>query len=406
MEKRLLIIGGGLAGCTMARLLKDHFSEVFIFEKDREVGGLCKSRRVGESFKTDISGGHIFNSKNPEVLKFVFEHLPANNWHKMHRTSRILTDNRVIGWPFEYNLWEFGQEFAQKCCDEMGDEPSLNVADLELYLYNRFGDTAYGKYYRPYNEKIWEWPLSLVGIDWIKPDKTPVATKEEVLKRNKARQGVEMNMNHAGFYYPNNGFGIQQLIYNIKQKSSAHVFKESPIIKVGDHSVDGIEGDVVISTIPIDNLLTALGMAQIDMLHYHGTDFVFGYCDFFKDHPDITWTYVPDQSVPYHRVANIGKIAAGQNVDTGYTLVEFPFGQARQSFSVGGHKFQVVDIISNRRTYPIPTLPPTRHRLDKFMAYIKTLGIYSCGRWGLHSYDNMDVTIEKCIKLAGDIIRG
>ena len=66
---RLAVIGAGVSGLTVAQLLKDKY-EIKVFEKDSRPGGLIKCERVnGSLFHT--CGGHVLNSKYPEVLKWI-----------------------------------------------------------------------------------------------------------------------------------------------------------------------------------------------------------------------------------------------------------------------------------------------------------------------------------------------
>ena len=62
----IAIIGGGISGLSIARLLMDQFS-ITVFEKEAAPGGLIRCRKVdGSLFHT--CGGHVFNSKMQHVL--------------------------------------------------------------------------------------------------------------------------------------------------------------------------------------------------------------------------------------------------------------------------------------------------------------------------------------------------
>ena len=62
------ILGGGLAGLTLGKLLRCH---VEILEKETECGGLMRSLRKN-GFTFDYGGSHIIFSKNKATLKFIF----------------------------------------------------------------------------------------------------------------------------------------------------------------------------------------------------------------------------------------------------------------------------------------------------------------------------------------------
>ena len=57
-KKRIVILGGGLAGLSAAWHLQKKGSESLVFEKESEVGGLCRSKTKG-GFNFDYDG-HLF----------------------------------------------------------------------------------------------------------------------------------------------------------------------------------------------------------------------------------------------------------------------------------------------------------------------------------------------------------
>jgi protoporphyrinogen oxidase len=65
LPPRPVIVGGGPAGLSAARALADLNLPSLILEKDRQVGGLCKTVEY-RGFRCDI-GGHRFFTKNKEI---------------------------------------------------------------------------------------------------------------------------------------------------------------------------------------------------------------------------------------------------------------------------------------------------------------------------------------------------
>ena len=66
---KIAILGGGISGCALARMLAADGHNVTVLEKTERPGGLCKSRKYGE-FTFDEAGGHILFSKDKEVLQW------------------------------------------------------------------------------------------------------------------------------------------------------------------------------------------------------------------------------------------------------------------------------------------------------------------------------------------------
>ena len=68
-RRRLVIVGGGLAGLTAARTLQDHGHEVVVLDKGRAPGGRCATRRHGD-LRWD-HGAQFFGAADPRVRRLV-----------------------------------------------------------------------------------------------------------------------------------------------------------------------------------------------------------------------------------------------------------------------------------------------------------------------------------------------
>src|SRR5687768_6965895 len=76
--KKIVIIGGGLAGVSAAYHLSEH--EPILFEKESAIGGLCRSF-TQDGFTFDCTG-HLIHLKNPYTKELIARLLPdAFNFH-------------------------------------------------------------------------------------------------------------------------------------------------------------------------------------------------------------------------------------------------------------------------------------------------------------------------------------
>ena len=64
---KICILGAGISGIALARMLAADSHDVVVLEKSGRAGGLCKSREV-DGFTFDEAGGHILYSKQKHIL--------------------------------------------------------------------------------------------------------------------------------------------------------------------------------------------------------------------------------------------------------------------------------------------------------------------------------------------------
>jgi UDP-galactopyranose mutase len=64
--KKVTIIGAGLSGLTIARILTDNDFEVEVFEQKEEIGGAIIDKIIDNKL-VHIYGPHIFHTSNEEV---------------------------------------------------------------------------------------------------------------------------------------------------------------------------------------------------------------------------------------------------------------------------------------------------------------------------------------------------
>lgn len=392
---KVIIFGAGLTGLTAARLLSEHF-DVIVVEKSSFVGGLCRSTEINGTY-IDIYGGHIFNSHYNKVKDFVFSVYPEENWTKHERNAKIFIDDKIIGFPFEKNLIALGEEFYQTCLYEMSDDID-GCIDFKSYLLERFGPTACSKYHFPYNQKIWQYSLHKIGISWINSGKIPVSSINDVIKANENGGSVDTGMVHSTYHYPKSG-GIESLIcaiyngcpilYNSIPVSVEHIDGQYKIkILHFDGEISEYTCDIIISTIPLDNLFMLLKIPMLN-LPFHGTDVLVCKSDFFEQNPLISWIYFPEQKYWWHRFSNVDKA-------NNYILVEAPCGAHKRKMEIDlpGYKFEILRHMSHNKTY---TIEPLDTDYEDTIRQLEKQNIYSIGRWGRWQYNNMDLCINDAL---------
>jgi UDP-galactopyranose mutase len=164
-----LIIGSGLSGATLARLLKDAGKKVLVLEERDHVGGNVATH-VEEGIVLHDYGPHIFHTSYDDVWAFVqkyvtmnpFINSPLANYH-----------DEIYHMPFNMNtfheLWGVTtpEEAKVKIAEEAAKEGIKEPHNLEEQALSLVGRTIYTKLIKGYTEKQWgrdckELPASII----------------------------------------------------------------------------------------------------------------------------------------------------------------------------------------------------------------------------------------------------
>jgi len=302
------VLGGGLTGITLARLLHEQGEDVVVLEQNVTIGGLCRSRSES-GFTFDIGGSHIIFSRDTEVLSFMLSVL-GENADRRKRNTKILYKDRYVKYPFENGLYQLPDEDRFFCINEFVKNliavekgevpPPTNFAEWITYT---FGRGIAECYMLPYNQKIWNYPADRMSHHWVE-GRIPRPPVEDIIK---SAIGIETEgyVHQAVFSYPIEG-GIEALVRAIAEPilpavrtgfRVASIREEDGGFAISDGN-EVIHADRLISTIPLQNLLPSLAdvpaevQAACDALRYNSLCSVF--IGLAGEVPDISWLYIPD----------------------------------------------------------------------------------------------------------------
>jgi len=305
------ILGGGLSGLSLARLLHERGDEVVVLEAEEQYGGLCRSR-TEKGFTFDIGGSHIIFSRDKEVLAFMRRMIEGNE-QQNNRNTKIFYKGRYVKYPFENGLFDLPAEDRFFCISEFvknliavekGEVPAPE--NFREWICYTFGNGIAECYMVPYNEKIWKYPTEQMSLHWV-DGRIPRPPVDDVIK---AAVGIptEGYTHQAVFSYPLDG-GIEALVRAIAKPVEPFIrtnFRITDVRKsksrwqIGNGK-ETIEADRIISTIPVQHLLAALpGVPQevktaCDALAYNSLVCV--NIGVKGSVPDYSWLYIPDPAL-------------------------------------------------------------------------------------------------------------
>jgi len=305
------ILGGGLSGLTLARLLQEQGEEVVVLEAESEYGGLCQSK-TDQGFTFDTGGSHIIFSHDLEVLAFM-RRMISGNEQRNNRTTKIFYKQQFVKYPFENGLSDLPQEDRFFCINEFiktliavenGEIPA--PVNFREWIYYTFGNGIAECYMIPYNEKIWKYPADKMSLHWV-DGRIPRPPIEDVIK---SAIGIDTEgyTHQAVFSYPLDG-GIMALVRAIARPIEPCIktgFRVSSIRKFGEiwqisNGDQRIQADQCICTMPVQHLLPCLeGVPPevknaVDALKYNSLVCV--NIGINGSVPGISWFYVPDPAV-------------------------------------------------------------------------------------------------------------
>ena len=400
---KYLILGAGPAGLTVANKLKQAgVTDFLVLEKEENAGGLCRSVDVdGSAF--DIGGGHFLDVRRPEVNKFLFEFMPEEEWNRFTRDSRIVVHENVINHPIEANIWQMNiddqvqylKSISTAGCN-VGMEMPTSFVD---WIYWKLGDRIANDYMIPYNQKMFSRELDQLGTYWL--EKLPNVSFEDTLRSCLTHRAYGKQPGHAEFYYPKKyGYGELWLRMADAVRGQIEYGKDVKGIDFDKRIVCTADGskysaDMIITTIPwleYDNLFGMPEEIERDIKKLKHSAIQTEYHEENIDTP-CHWIYYPDPKLAYHRILVRHNFCPGSK---GYWTET---NSERIGMETPNSNFKHM----NRYAYPLNTVEKPKI-MGRLLSWSREQNVIGLGRWGEHQHYNSDVTVERAMTLADNLL--
>jgi protoporphyrinogen oxidase/predicted dehydrogenase len=441
------ILGGGPAGLTAAYILGRRGRPGAVFEADGTVGGIAKTIEFN-GFRFDL-GGHRFFTKLKPVER-LWEEMLGDEFLTRPRLSRIYYDGKYFDYPItakdvvaRLGLWE-----STRCAlsylwaaRHRNDEAHT----FEEWVTTRFGRRLYDAFFRSYTEKVWGIPGSQIRSLWAAQRIRNFSLGRAILTILGLRRDNVTTLIEE-FQYPRLGPGQMWEAFAADAESKSipvHLKQRCVAIRHSDNRVNSIvvqeNGDAeehsvdsVVSSIPVSELILSLDppappqvQAAARALRYRDLVLVALMTSEPEPFPD-NWIYLHDPGTRAGRVQNYGVWSEGM-VQPGTTClgVEYFCFEGDEIWNMTdeqavelakGELARIGLIDPTKVTDGVKVLVPKAYPMydsayegavETIRAYLERFeNLQTCGRNGLHRYNNQDHSMWTAILATLNIVDG
>ena len=430
---RLLILGAGLAGISLANFLQDNeeISSVDILEKDDAVGGLCRSIHK-DGYTYDI-GPHILFSKDMEMLQLMLDVLPEKN--DLKRSNQIIYKGRYVQYPFENDLSKLPRNDLDYCVASFLSNPYREYVPQNMlqFFLKTFGEGITNTYLRPYNEKIWKYDPSFMDTQMV--ERIPQPTDEEIM-RSANGETVDGYVHQLYFHFPKRG-GIESVVKGFERRLNGkcqihlnqtvcNVEKTDKGFCVTTNSAKH-ECDILISTMPIQELAKTYQNTSKDIIScVNSLKFNSIIIAFVKTKENLSgdnFAFMnPEKDIIFHRISKMDFLGDAYKSDSATYMVEVTYrkgdyistlsdeslkeriadGLCRIGFAKQIADTKFINITKHPYAYVIYDLKH-KDNMTAIRKFFDTEGIYLHGRFGNFEYWNMDKVLREGKNLSDKI---
>jgi protoporphyrinogen oxidase/predicted dehydrogenase len=441
------ILGGGPAGLTAAYVLGRRGRPGAVFEADGTVGGIAKTIEFN-GYRFDL-GGHRFFTKLKPVQR-LWEELLGDQFLTRPRLSRIYYDGKYFSYPIQAKdvVARLGLVEATRCALSYlwASRHRNDDADtFEEWVTTRFGRRLYDAFFRSYTEKVWGIPGSEIRSLWAAQRIKNFSLGKAILSLLGLRREHVTTLIEE-FRYPRLGPGQMWEAFAVRARHTGvdvHLNQRCVSVKHSDNRVHEIvtrqngdvfehEVDSIISTLALNDLIFSLDpppppevLAAAANLRYRDLVLVALMTTEAEPFPD-NWIYLHDPETRAGRVQNYGAWSADMvRPETTCLGVEYFCFRGdeiwemsdEQAVELAKQELARIGLLDPAKVVDgVKVLVPKAYPVydSKYEDAVSTVRAYldefenleTCGRNGLHRYNNQDHSMWTAILATLNVLDG
>jgi len=422
-RKRVIILGAGLAGLSAAWHLQKRGVDCQLFEREKEVGGLCRSKKI-KGFTFDYSG-HLLHFRSNYAFKLVKD-LLGSNLVEHKRSAWVYSHGVYNRYPFQANLYGLPSAVVKECLlgfisASKNKHPTSNKnRDFLSWIQQSFGPGIARHFMIPYNTKFWTVPPQRLTCEWL-DGFIPMPSLSEVVGGSVKESHRQFGYN-SHFWYPKQG-GIAELPKAIAAEvKNIHLKSEVIGIESGKKEIKLTGGgrekfDYLISTLPLPEIARLIKdvpvaiVASFKKLRWNSIlNLNLGISG--RDNHHRHWAYFPQGDVSFFRVGffhNFSPDMSPEGKEALYAEISYskdrPLNKSTIALRVAadlkkvglrkdGDTIFLQDSVDIKYGYPIYDADYSQSRVE-ILEYLRLRNVLSCGRYGSWRYMSMeDVLLE------------
>lgn len=424
IKKSIVILGGGISGISFAHFYNSN-DDYIILEKEKTLGGLCRSFHIGQS--TFDFSGHFLHFKDEMMgnyIKALVNKHHTGEFKPYTRDAGIFmkegTENHIIDYPFQANIHQLEKETFIKCLSDLHDVHLLDdmralgydgFSSFEDAVIQQFGKTITDIFFKPYNEKLYRTNLKDLDANAMKRF-IPKVSFKDVMKNIKEKK--EFGYNSTFLYSPTSG--IQGLVDALIAEKPVNALTDETIIKIElekklIHTDKRLVAyDTLINTLP---LTTFIKLADLQPLSLKSVDvdvYNISYTEDVVLGKKKAWLYFPGDAI-FYRVG-FYNFMSGKKETSMYVEVSRPTGEkAKYSILEIDAELKRVGVIAKDAKMTdeqfLQMSPAyailernTESDVAELISQLAWSDVYLTGRYGTWDYQSIEDNILDAKKLA------